>query len=179
MAAMSEQHRVILDQAIDDAASAFDLPKELLQAIAQVESGGNLFAVRYEHRYRWLWDMRRNQPYRLPSGGFVCPLDFPYDASMGSRQTEFICQRTSWGPMQIMGAVAREYGFRGFLPQLCGPLGVHFGAEHLARLRHRFIDKHGWDGVIAAYNAGSPRKGKNGIYLNQGYVSKVHSAEQR
>jgi len=75
--------------------------------------------------------------------------------------------------MQIMGATARELGFRAHFPALCSEQGVKFGCEHLIRLRYRFYPSHGWDGVIAAYNAGSPRM-SNGKWENQSYVDKVH-----
>ena len=79
----------------------------------------------------------------------------------------------SWGLMQVLGAVARERGLRSkYLSALTEPMiGIRFGCAHLAWFR----DKKGYSGddMIAAYNAGSPRK-KNGIYVNQGYVDKVN-----
>lgn len=140
----------VLRQAINGAAADFDLPANVLRAMVQVESSGNMRARRYEKSYRWLW-------------GKV------------TGNTERVGQMTSWGPLQVMGAVARELGLNGPFEQLLGPMGVHYGAMHLAQLKRRFFDKHGWEGVIAAYNAGSPRKKANGQWANQEYVRRVHA----
>jgi Transglycosylase SLT domain. len=60
--------------------------------------------------------------------------------------------------MQIMGAVAREYGFDGpFLTQLTDPLiGLHAGCGYLQALKSRWFDRYGWGGVLSAWNTGSP-----------------------
>ena len=126
----------------------YDLDPYLIAAICEVESRFDTFAIRYEPHYRWLF------------GEELSP-------------TETISQKTSWGLMQVMGAVARERGLRSkYLSVLTTPkIGIRFGCAHLAWFR----DKKGYSGddMIAAYNAGSPRK-KSGIYLNQGYVDKVN-----
>ena len=130
----------------------YDFDPYLVAAFCEVESGFNTYAIRYEPHYRWL------------VGENLSP-------------TEEISQKTSWGLMQVMGAVARERGLRSkYLSALTEPkIGIRFGCAHLAWFR----DKKGYSGddMIAAYNAGSPRK-KNGIYVNQGYVDKVNRCFQ-
>lgn len=147
------------------------LPPSLVKAIVRVESAGETWAMRYERGYRWLWDNEKKQPYR-GDPDLIMPI---LGASV---QTELVGQKTSWGLMQIMGAVAREYGFREpFLSSLCEPQhGLEYGCIHLARLRDRFLDNHGWEGVAAAYNAGSPRY-KAGNFVNQVYVDKIAMKE--
>lgn len=80
---------------------------------------------------------------------------------------------TSWGPMQVMGQTAREMGYTApFQNMLVLEIGLYWGCRYLKRLKIRYYDKHGWGGVIAAYNAGSPRM-KGERYGNQPYVDSV------
>ena len=90
--------------------------------------------------------------------------------------TERQDQMTSWGLMQVMGAVARELGHTGPLSDLLDPpTGLFYGCLHLRRFRAKYDI---WPDVIAAYNAGSPRRvaGQIGPYVNQSYVDKVLAA---
>lgn len=122
-----------------------DVPWEVVYAICLTESSGNEFAIRHERHYRWI-----HGP--TPSPG------------------ELLGQKTSWGLMQIMGAVAREYGYTDQFSGLWDPHeNIRYGVKHLKRLKDRYGT---WPNTIAAYNAGSPRT-KNGQYENQGYVDKV------
>ena len=147
-------------------AAKYALPGDLLRAIVQVESAGDPWAMRTEESYQWLWDVRRSEPYRgdpqkLPSPSFV------------SRRTELIGQQTSWGLMQVMGATARELGYRGrFLSKLCDPeFGMEYGCRYLAALHDRFGPS--WETVAAAYNAGSPRRKDDGSWINQAYIDRI------
>lgn len=151
-----------------------NLPESLIRAIMMVESGGNADAIRYEPGYPWLWDVIRSAPHRVEASETM-PDDFPFDPRISSRATEFVGQRISWGPMQIMGATARELGFKGRFPELCGPSGILFATRYLARLRDKFQKQYGEDGVIAAYNAGTPRLQPNGSFANRIYVDKVRA----
>lgn len=157
-------------------APKYFLPVELVTAIVQVESGCNRFAMRTEPAYPYLWDVGHGVPFRTNSSiasQRIPPAQFNSPAG-SSRMTEWLGQQTSWGLMQVMGAVAREYGFAGHFPGLCDPLqGLHYGCQHLARLRDRYYTDHGWRGVVAAYNAGSPRHALSGGYENQAYVTKI------
>ena len=76
--------------------------------------------------------------------------------------------------MQVMGACAREAGFRRWFTAMCDSyVGLQQGCQHLLRIKHRFFGHHGWEGVVAAYNAGSPRRGSDGQWVNQRYVDTV------
>ena len=163
---------------IQSAAAGAALPPLLLIAIIEQESDGNVWAWNPEPRYRYLWDVQFNRPFRTlteaerasetPSRDFPC--------LGGDRDQEWWGQCASWGLMQVMGAVAREHGFRGaYLTELCEPeTNLEYGCRHLAALRDRFHAAHGWPGVVAAYNAGSPRRvGVDGPYENQSYVDEV------
>jgi len=67
--------------------------------------------------------------------------------------TELLGQQTSWGLMQIMGATARERGFRGWLTELCDPAtNLEWGCRHL-----RWMIDHDDDyGIRASDNTTMP-----------------------
>lgn len=153
------------------------LPARLVAAIIAQESAGKPWAWNPEPRYRYFWDVRARTPFRLVTTAEIAsqfpPADFP--ALAGDRDQEWWAQQASWGLMQVMGAVAREHGYPGpYLTELCDPqVGVDYGCRHLSRLAQRHLDRVGWPGVIAAYNAGSPRLAANGRWVNQAYVDGV------
>lgn len=164
---------------IQECATRFEIPAPLLYALVMVESGGDTHAWRVEPPYRYLVDVDTGEPFRPltpeETRSESAPEDFPHPKH-SSRDTEWWGQQCSWGPMQVMGAVAREYGFRHPFPVLCsGAFGIEYGAKHLHRLALRFLGKHHWEGVVAAYNAGSPRYGADGKFKNQRYVDKVRA----
>ena len=137
---------------IKSIARDFDLPWELIESLATVESSLNPWALRYEPQYKYL--------YLLDNRSQLSP-------------TERVGQMCSWGLMQVMGAVAREYGFKGYFPQLCDPVvGLRYGCLHVTKFRAKYGQ---WSDVIAAYNAGSPRREPTNpwSYVNQFYVNKV------
>lgn len=145
---------------IDENAARFDLPAALISAVIAVESAGDTWAMRHEPHYRWCWDPIERQPYtlrRAQADSASAPDDFPH-YRYSSRHTEYMAQRTSWGLMQVMGAVARERGLSQPLPTLCRPgRGIEYGCRHLACLRDRHFAAAGWAGVLDAYNDGSRR----------------------
>lgn len=121
------------------------VPWEVLYAICMKESSGNEFAIRHERHYKWLLGQ---------------DLD----------KAEELGQKTSWGLMQVMGAVAREHGYQGQFTGLWAPrTGMTYGIKHLKKLKARYGT---WPHTLAAYNAGSPRM-RDGKYENQYYVDKV------
>jgi hypothetical protein len=127
----------------------------LLSSIIATESAGEQFATRYEPDYRWLYEV-----------------DSMAKIARTTSITEKIHQKTSWGLMQLMGALLRELGFRDPMPQACGiNNNLKYGIMHLKNLEKRYEKE---SDVIAAYNAGSPRKTESGIYVNQAYVDKVY-----
>lgn len=163
---------------IQSAAARHNLPPVLIGALIEQESSGNPWAWNPEPRYRYLWDVSRNRAFRTLSlaeiGSKVPPLDFSCLA--GDRDQEWWAQHASWGLMQVMGAVARECGYQArYLTELLAPEdNVEYGCRHLVHLVARFFSRWSWAGVIAAYNAGSPRLAPNGsMFVNQAYVDGV------
>lgn len=163
-------------------ADSLHLPVQLIRAIIQQESGGILTAWRVEPKFRYFWNCRMNAPFRAPTAPELASKDAPTDFSKPdglavSLNTEWWGQQASWGPMQIMGAVARQYGFDRHFPALCDASeGVHWGCLHLSHLSARFKEHSGWEGVAAAYNAGSPRRDPaTGLWVNQAYVDGIRS----
>jgi len=133
----------------------FGLEPALVAAFVMQESAGDPYAWRPEAKWRYYWDVKQNRPFRKLYPGEinseVAPEDFP--SLGGSGTQEWAAQAASWGLMQVMGAVARERGFRGpYLTALCDPPeGLSWGCQTLAYLLNRF-----GGGGISAYNAGSP-----------------------
>jgi len=161
------------------AANEHELPPALVIAIVATESGWNPSAWRVEPPYRYLWDNRTGKPFRHLTHAEIASEEAPSDfhAIAGqSRDTEWWGQQASWGLMQVMGAVARENGFKEAFPALCNPhTGLHYGCAHLHDLVHHYRGRYGWAGVVAAYDAGSPRRGDDGRWVNQSYVDMVAS----
>lgn len=151
-----------LMKCIEEAAGIHMHPVNLITAIVSVESGFNPAAIRYEPAFY----------ARYILGGMFKPI-YPC-----SKETEAHARATSWGLMQVMGQTARERGFSGtFLSELCYPAsGLYWGCKHLDYLRSKYEKTHGMEGVVAAYNAGSPRKNHMGKFINQAYVEKVREA---
>jgi soluble lytic murein transglycosylase-like protein len=153
------------------------LPVELLLAVIQVESGGEPSAWNPEPHYRYLYNVRTKKPFRKLTPDEIKserpPIDFPYLA--GDRDQEWWAQQASWGLMQVMGAVARERGCKlPFLPGLIEPcIGIEYGALHLLWLANRYLNDHGWAGVLRGYNGGPYAVFNQGI--NPDYPKKVLS----
>jgi hypothetical protein len=140
-------------------AQAHGLDPDLVCAVIYVESNWNSWSVRHEPMYKYLFHPR------------ICADKF----GIPSVNTETFLQMTSFGLMQVMGAVAREYGFDGWLTELCIPeLGLEYGCKHLKKK----LDLYGGNEMkaAAAYNAGSVRYEPSGVnFINQGYTNKVHA----
>jgi soluble lytic murein transglycosylase-like protein len=126
-----------------------DLDPALVCAICHQESSWRPWAIRYEPGYRWLFRLGGS----LPRHG-------------ASEATERAQQMTSWGLMQVMGAVAREHGCEEpFLTVLCDPaVGIEHGCRHLVQLTRRYGDQ-GLEAVISAYNAGRPTERNREHYV--------------
>lgn len=146
----------------------------IVKSLVLVESGGYTWAWNPEPRYRYLWDVKRDAAFRRLTEAEIASKTPPegFYAVQGDRDQEFWAQQASWGLMQVMGAVAREMGFKGpYLPQLCEPsVGVEIGCLYLARLLK-------WANgniaqALAAYNGGFEGN-RVEPFRNQAYVTKV------
>jgi hypothetical protein len=144
----------------------------ILIGLAMTESSFRWDATRYEKNYRWLWDVRGNKPFRKltekEAASDTPPADFLGIKGVTTAKEEWTNQRTSFGPIQIMGAVARELGFKGRFTELGRHAGIEYGLKHFKKLFNRFHEEHDMVGVISAYNCGRPAPD-----LNPAYVSKV------
>lgn len=146
-------------QAIKLNAERFKIPASIVYGVCMTESGLEPLSVRYEPNYRWLF-----KPQEVRVKG--CSVN-----------TETMMQKTSWGLMQVMGAVFREYGYRGWLTAIINDVNaqVEFGCRHLSKK----IVKYGQSAGILAYNSGSPIKNKAGGFTNQYYLDKVLDASKQ
>lgn len=137
-------------------AGARALAPNLVEAMVLQESSADPFAWNPEPRYRYLWNVHTQQPFRALTfaerASEAPPADFPSLA--GDRDQEWWGQQASWGLLQVMGALGREVGFVGaYLPQLSDPdLNLRLGCAHMARLM-------AWSSgdvrqAAAAYNGG-------------------------
>lgn len=126
---------------------------DLAVAICGQESGFMPSVARYETNWSYLFEVEK------------------YSKLLGiTFQTEFQLQKFSWGPMQIMGSVARELGYEGHITELIIPkYGIYYGCSKLRSLSSRYSDQLD---VIAAYNGGNASK-VNGAYRNRQYVESV------
>lgn len=116
-------------------AERFNLNRFLVQAVCQIESSMNPHAVRFEPKWTY-WHKPED----------VCPKGITI-------ATEKALQMFSWGLMQVMGTVYREYGYEGHLHTIPVSDQLFFGCRHLKRK----IERYGWKEGIQAYNTGSPR----------------------
>lgn len=156
------------------AAGRLGLDPRLVASLILVESGGNPYAWNPEPRYRYFWNVVKNKPYRPITAGEAIskfpPINFPTLAA--DPDQEWWAQQASWGLMQVMGAVARENGFKGpFLTELCNPVvNLKIGCFILSNLLK--WSKDNVDQALAAYNGG---KGGNSKppYRNADYAKKV------
>lgn len=129
----------------------------LLRAIVQKESRGDNWAIRYEAHWK----------------------DFHFPRVHAERleisvATEEQLQKFSFGLMQVMGAVARQHGYKGDLQRICADpeLAIELGCKHLKWLRTRCETE---SELIASYNGGwgALRRTPGGMFQNQGYVDGV------
>lgn len=141
---------------LDEAYQRHGINQNLLYSVIMTESGGDPYAIRYEPHFKYNLNVKIHAR-----------------ANNISEETELVLQMSSIGLCQCMGLIARELGFRQNLLQLTVPqISVNLGAKKLKLLSQKYNTI---DDVLASYNAGSPRKLENGLYVNQSYVDKVRS----
>src|SRR5579872_1543427 len=117
-------------------ASQHGLEPALVCAVIEQESAWNPWAVRYEPGFL---------------SRYVAPL---YTAGKFSA-TEAYTRAMSWGLMQVMGQVAREFDFQpAALSELCDPAtGIEFGCRILAK--HVARSKGDIPAALLAWNGGA------------------------
>ena len=147
----------------------------LLEAMVIKESSGNPWAWNPEPHYRYLWNVKTKAPFRTLTPEEIKsekpPKDFPCLA--GDPDQEWWAQQASWGLLQLMGAVARELGFRGgFIPEICDPaVNLKLGAYHLRnRLQWAAGDV---STALAGYNAGTAGGATGALQRAGEYPAKV------
>jgi len=155
---------------VEAIAAPHGLDVDLVLAIIAQESRGRAAAWNPEPRYRWVAHWETGEAWPITDAQATMktpPPDFPHPPGVDA-DAEFLGQQASWGLLQVMGAVARERGFRGTdLPALCEPWrGLYYGVAQLVYLRKRFGTG---DDLLATYNGGPAAKGKN-----RDYVAAVH-----
>lgn len=82
---------------------------------------------------------------------------------------------SSWGLMQVLLKTAKWIlgNDKLTIADLINPqINVDAGTKYIASLLKQYNGK--VQDAIAAYNAGSPRRNKDGSYVNQAYVDKVY-----
>jgi hypothetical protein len=127
-----------------------------VEACVLTESMGEPYSTRFEPAFRYLYHPRV----------FAPKLQI-------SVETEEVHQKTSWGLMHVMGAVAREHGFTGHLPQLIEPrMSLLYGCMHLAKFYRKYADIYD---AISAYNQGSAKRTNGTLYANQRHVDRFHA----
>ena len=149
--------------AIKRSSELYKLPITIIAAVIATESAFDRWAIKYEPHYSWLYgddESEKTEAMRK----LLAKVD---------DRTEWKSQQFSYGLMQVMGAVAREYGYEGkYLTSLCrASQGLKHGCMHLKIQVKRYsgnVNK-----GLAAYNAGSARYSDNGKFVNQHYVDTV------
>lgn len=117
------------------AAKANELDPALVCAVIEQESGWNPWAMRYEP-------------------GFMAKYVAPLYTNNKISATEAYGRCISWGLMQTLGQVAREFGYDGPLPQLCEPtVGIVIGCKILSH-KIKIADNDVRSGLLK-YNGGA------------------------
>lgn len=113
-----------------------EVPTSLVLAmIWQETSNGDRYAYRYEPGYLYFFDYKRKAPLYAAFKTDEANREF---ALKELGPTEFHAQSASFGLLQVMGAVAREYGFGGSILALSDPeLNVRLGTKYLWLYGHR------------------------------------------
>lgn len=149
-------------------AKEYGIEPSLALALCEKESSFRPWAWNPEPKYRYLWDIFRNRPFRQltpeENASEIPPEDFPTFRNV-PRDAEWWGQQASWGLAQIMGAVARERGFSGeFFTELCDPkIGLPYSFMHLRGYLRRYGDTFH---ALEAYNGGPGKVGKNMEYAS-------------
>ena len=141
-----------LRKTIEEKASEFEIDPDFVESFCFVESSFNPRATRWEPEFY---------------NHYIVPIIKNTNIDPEEAQN----RATSWGLMQLMGQVAREYGFKDAFTELFDPAtALEWSLKHLKRYIVKYKAQ-GEDYAIAAYNAGTPiivdRKFKNQVYVDK------------
>lgn len=152
-----------LDQ-IEFFANKYGLEFDFVCALIQTESRGDPFTIRFEPYYKWLYKPDEIKIIYDRQGKFI------------STDTMYMCQKTSWGCMQVMGSLFFELSYHvqfGYemLPQsmLETEIGLEVGCNYMRKLIEKYKIRN-IDAMYAAYNRGSVKL-LNGKFINQDNVN--------
>ena len=153
---MKEQIFQIVEDALNEHKRA-EL-KHVILGIIQTESSFRPEAGRFEPDYKWLVKPKH---YAKQNGITV--------------DTEIVFQKTSWGLMQVMGAVYRELGYPGALNMLSCDIEkqIRYGIRHFLRMFAFYGDI---NRAILGYNRGFGVKHddvKLALLDRESYLNKV------
>jgi hypothetical protein len=127
-----------MDSEIHDAVRMFGdkMPYAVLLAMITQDSCGERGFTRPVFGLELVWNVELSVPFRTLAEhervSVMSPVDFP-----GS-DTEWTGQRAVWGPLPILGAVAREQGYVGGFPGLCGVTGVDWSCRVMNKMRREY-----------------------------------------
>jgi hypothetical protein len=156
-----------LSPLLQNAAALHGLEPILLEAQALHESAGRPWVIRYEKT--WAWFVRdKDGSVRDPG-----PREGMNASSLAVLDSlEITAQKTSFGLLQVMGAVARELGYRGSLWAIREKpeIGLDLGANKFSQLLHRHGNTRD---ALAAYNAGS-----GNLAAGYGYADAIQEAAE-
>ncbi|WP_457641443.1 lytic transglycosylase domain-containing protein [Persephonella sp.] len=145
---------------VEDVLKEYNKPewRHIILGIIQTESSFNPLACRFEKNYKWLKN----------------PLKFAKSLGI-TADTEIVFQKTSWGLMQVMGAVYRELGYQGYLNALSTDTErqIRYGIRHFHRLFSHYGDLYR---AILGYNRGfgvKPDDVKLALLDEGSYLNKV------
>jgi soluble lytic murein transglycosylase-like protein len=132
--------RAELEALARQTANAHQLDPVLVCAVVEQETGWNTYAIRFEDGFY----MRYVKPLALPS------------------LTEAMARSFSWGLMQVMGQLAREFDWKGELTKLTDP---YVGLDVGCRVLKMKLGSHpsSMEAGLLAWNGGQ----------NKGYASEV------
>ena len=143
-------------------ADKYKIDPIFLACLVMLESGGNSNVIRYEPQFRYTFSVNE-----LAGVLLNC-----------SQPTMEVMQKTSWGLMQVMGAVAYELGLGAekelkdkWPTALLAPsVGMDYGCRHLKNKMNKYGDAP--HTLYASYNGGSPQFTSGGMFINQRAVDR-------
>lgn len=136
---------------IKKVSAEYGIEPAFLGAIVMNESSGRQYITKFEPEFEWTFEVLK----------FAKKNSIPFEV-------EHQRQSTSYGLCQVMGSVGREFGITGNIFELFDP---ETNLETACKLLKRLKQKHKTEpDLFSAYNAGSVKFIKPGVYKNQKYV---------